>query len=209
MAEIKIERKKPIIPWLLGLLLLLAIGAGVYFAFYYSNNAEEKATEAVADEVPSNEILPEESTETNSLPTAVNDFILFANEESPYQNGEMEIHHKYTSDAIRKMSKALVAIADKKGMSDQMNIQELSKKLNADADQIQKNWKSTDHADYIKQAFLQVSGAVNQLSDGSINENLKKEANDIDVNKLTLDQKEAVKDFIDKTASVMKQLATE
>ncbi|AFM05882.1 hypothetical protein Fleli_3563 [Bernardetia litoralis DSM 6794] len=205
MAEIKIERKKTIIPWLLGLLLLAAVIGGVYFAFYYSNNAE---SEVMADEVVPNEILPvEENTEANNLPTAVDDFIIFANEESPYQDGEMEIHHKYTSDAIRKMSAALVAIADKKGMADQMNVQDLSAKLNADADEIQKNWKSTDHADHIKQAFLQISGAVNQLSDGS-SENLRKEANDIDPNKLTLEQKADVKDFIDKTASVMKQLAT-
>lgn len=208
MAEIKIERKTPIIPWLLGLLLLLFVVGGVYLAFNYGNTAEE---EAIADEVTMDEIIPNETEviETNNLPEAVNDFILFANEEKQYANGEMEIHHQYTSDAIRKMADALVAIADKKGMADQMNVQELSKKLNADADAIQKNWKSTDHADYIKQAFLQVSGAVNQLSDGSSNESLKKEANDIDVNKLTLDQKADVKDFIDKTASVMKQLATE
>ena len=204
MAEIKIERKIPIIPWLLGLLLLLAIGAGVYFAFYYGNNAEE---EAVANEVTPNEILPVETEviQTNTLPAAVNDFITFANEENQYADGEMEIHHQYTSDAIRKMADALVAIADKKGMAQQMNIQDLRTKLRADADEIQKNWKSTDHADHIKQAFLKVSGAVNQLSDA--NENLKKEANDIDVNKLTLDQKADVKDFIRKTANVMEQLA--
>ena len=160
MAEIKIERKKPIIPWLLGLILLAAIIGGVYIAFYYGNNAEE---EAIAEEVTMNEIIPTETevTGTNNLPAAVNDFILFANEEKQYANGEMEIHHQYTSDAIRKMADALVAIADKKGMADQMNVQELSKKLNADADAIQKNWKETDHADHIKQAFLQVSGAVN------------------------------------------------
>ena len=205
MAEIKIEHKKaPIWPWILGLLLLMLIGAGIY---YYVIKDKQAETEVVANEIPQNEILPEETTATNTIPAAVTDFITFANEESPYQDGEMEIHHKYTSNAIRKMAAALVAIADKKGMSSQMNIQDLSTKLNADADEIQKNWKSTDHADHIKQAFLQVSGAVNQLSDA--NENLKKEANDIDVNKLTLEQKADVKDFINKTAIVMKQLATE
>lgn len=202
MAEIKIEHKKaPIWPWLLGLLLLMLVGAGIYF-FVIKDKKEQ--IEVVANEIP-NEIIPVETS--NAIPAAVTDFIKFSDEENPYQDGEMEIHHQYTSDAIRKMSAALVAIADKKGMSEQMNMQDLSKKLNADADQIQKNWKETNHADYIKQAFLQVSGAVNQLSDGSTNENLKKEANDIDVNKLTLDQKAAVKDFIHKTASVMKQLA--
>ncbi len=205
MAEIKIEHKKaPIWLWLVGLILLMLIGVGVYFAV--KGDGPETTDEVVANEISANEILPEETT-TNNLPAAVSDFITFANEENPYQEGEMEIHHQYTSDAIRKMSAALVAIADKKGMADQMNIQDLSKKLNESADEIQKNWKATDHADHIKVAFLQVSGAVNQLSDGYPDENLKKEANDIDVNKLTLEQKADVKDFIHKTAKVMKQLA--
>jgi hypothetical protein len=206
MAEIKIERKRRLIPWLLSLLLLLSIIGGVYLAFQVG----DKEAEVIASEIPENRILPEETTtEANTLPAEVNDFILFANEENPYQNGEMKIHHQYTSDAIRKMADAIVVIADQKGMADQMNVQDLRTKLNADADKIQKNWKETDHADHIKQAFLQISGAINQLADGSINESLKKEANDIDANKLTLDQKPDVKEFIDKTASVMKQLATE
>ncbi|PIY09116.1 MAG: hypothetical protein COZ18_08705 [Flexibacter sp. CG_4_10_14_3_um_filter_32_15] len=208
MAEIKIEQKKaPIWPWLLGLLLLMLVGVGVYFAV--KGDSPETTEEVVANEIPENEILPEETAETNNLPAAVNDFILFANEEKQYADGEMEIHHQYTSDAIRKMGSALVVLADKKGMADQMNVQDLSTKLNAAADNIQENWKETDHADYIRNAFLQVSGALNQLADGSTNESLKQAAKDIDPNKLTLDQKADVKKFIAETASVMKQLAME
>ena len=208
MAEIKIEQKKaPIWPWLLGLLLLMLVGVGVYFAV--KGDSPETTEEVVANEIPENEILPEETAETNNLPAAVNDFILFANEEKQYADGEMEIHHQYTSGAIRKMGSALVVLADKKGMADQMNVQDLSTKLNAAADNIQENWKETDHADYIRNAFLQVSGALNQLADGSTNESLKQAAKDIDPNKLTLDQKADVKKFIAETASVMKQLAME
>ncbi len=208
MAEIKIEQKTPIIPWLLGLLLIAAIATGVYFAFQVGDE-EDKEAIVMADEIPENEILPEESMETNNLPAEINDFVLFANEEKQYADGEMEIHHQYTSDAIRKMSSALVVLADKKGMTQQMNVQDLSTKLNTAADQIQENWKETNHADHIRNAFLQVSGALNQLTDGSTNESLKQAAKDIDPNKLTLDQKAEVKKFIDKTASVMKQLAME
>ena len=209
MAEIKIEKKTPIIPWLLGILLLLAVVAGVYFAFQVG----DEETEVVANEVPENEILPVEEevvvTETNTLPAEVNTFILFANEESNYTDAQMDIHHEYTATALRNMGDALEAIANKKGMANQMNIQELHKNLDAAADEIQKNWKETDHADHIRNAFLQVSGALNQLADGSINESLKQEAKDVDPNTLTLEQKADVKDFIDKTASVMKQLAME
>ncbi len=207
MAEIKIEKKTPIIPWLLGLLLLLLIGAGIYFGFRVDDNVE---TEVVANEVPENEILPEENnTETTTLPAEVNTFVMFANEENPYTDAQMDIHHEYTANALRHMGDALEALANKKGMAEQMNIESLHKNLDTAADEIQKNWKETDHADHIRNAFLQVSGALNQLTDGSINESLKKEAKDIDPNTLTLEQKADVKDFIDKAASVMKKIAME
>ena len=94
MAEIKIEQKKaPIWPWLLGLLLLMLVGVGVYFAV--KGDSPETTEEVVANEIPENEILPEETAETNNLPAAVNDFILFANEEKQYADGEMEIHPYY------------------------------------------------------------------------------------------------------------------
>lgn len=211
MAEIKIEEKKtPILPWILGLLILLLIGVGVYFGFRVDDIAQ---TEVVANEVPENEILPVEEevviVETTNFPTEVNTFIAFANENQAYQPTQMDIHHEYTATALRHMGDALEAIANKKGMASQMNVEELHKKLDKAADQIQKNWKETDHADHIRSAFLQVSGALNQLADGSTNESLKKEARDIDPNTLTLEQKADVKDFIDKTASVMKQLSME
>ncbi|WP_338792143.1 hypothetical protein [Bernardetia sp. MNP-M8] len=206
MAEIKIEKKTPIIPWLLGLLLLLLIGAGIYFGFQIN----ETETEVVANEVPENEILPEENTtETTTLPAEVNTFVMFANEENDYTDAQMDIHHEYTANALRHMGDALEALANKKGMADQMNVENLHKNLDTAADEIQKNWKETDHADHIRNAFLQVSGALNQLTDGSTNESLKKEAKDIDPNTLTLEQKADVKDFIDKAASVMKKIAME
>ncbi|WP_338763717.1 hypothetical protein WAF17_20285 [Bernardetia sp. ABR2-2B] len=209
MAEIKIEKKAPILPWILGLLLLLLVGAGVYFGFMVDKKADTEVV-ALADEVPENEILPEETTtEVTALPAEVNTFVMFANEESNYTDAEMDIHHKYTGNALRHMGDALVALADKKGMSEEMNAQALHDELDTAADEIQENWKETDHADHIKNAFMKVSGALNQLADGSTSESLKKEAKDIDPNTLTLEQKADVKDFIDKTASVMKQLAME
>ncbi|WP_375560576.1 hypothetical protein ACE193_23245 [Bernardetia sp. OM2101] len=210
MAEIKIEKKTPIIPWLLGLLLLLAVSTGVYFAFFYGNKAEQ---EAIANEITmnENEIVPDEVVvvETEMIPAEVNTFIAFANENREYEATQMDVHHEYTANALRHMGDALEVIAIKRGMADQMNVQDLHKKLDTAADEIQKNWKETDHADHIRNAFLQVSGALNQLADGSMNESLKKEAKDIDPNTLTLEQKADVQDFIDKTASVMKQLAME
>ena len=207
MAEIKIEKKAPIWPWILGLLLLMAIGAGIYYATLNDNEVE---TEVVADEIPENEITPQETgADSNTLPAEVSAFIAFAEEDNPYAEGEMEIHHRYTGDALRKMGNALEALANKKGMADKMNIRDVHSKLDKAADEIQKNWKETDHADHIKKAFLMVSGTLNQLADGSTNEDLRKEAQDIDPNTLTLEQKADVKDFINKTAKVMNQLAME
>lgn len=210
MAEIKIEKKTPIIPWLLGLLLLLLVGAGIYLGFQFQDNAQEELA-ANEVEVTENEMLPDEVVvvETEMIPTEVNTFIAFANENQEYEATKMDVHHEYTANALRHMGDALEAIATKRGMADQMNVQDLHKKLDTAADEIQENWKETDHADHIRNAFLQVSGALNQLADGSTNESLKKEAKDIDPNILTLEQKDDVKDFIDKTASVMKQLAME
>ncbi len=205
MAEIKIEKKAPIWPWILGLLLLMLIGAGIYFAL------QDDEPEVVTEEIPANEILPmeEEVVETNTLPAEVNAFIMFAEEEATYTEKEMDIHHEYTGTALRKMGDALEALANKKGMADQMNVQALHTDLDAAADDIQKNWKEDDHADHIKKAFLKVSTALNQLADGSTDVNLKQEAKDIDPNTLTLEQKADVKDFIAKTAMVMKKIAME
>ncbi len=204
MAEIKIEKKAPIWPWIVGLLLLMLVGAAIYFALADDNE------EVIVEEIPMEEILPmEEESAVQTLPAEVQSFITFASEENNYTEGQMDIHHKYTGEALRKMGDAVLALAAMKGMSDNIDAPNLDTKLNAAADEIQENWKETDHADHIKKGFLLVSTALNQLAENSTNVDLKQEAKDIDPNTLTLEQKADVKDFINKTAMVMQKIAME
>ena len=213
MAEIKIEKKTPIIPWIMGLILLAAVLGGVYFAFQvddiYENDNVVMANEVSDDDDNIKKRTYPESTTTVMIPSEVNTFVAFANDDANYKEADMGVHHKYTGDAIRHMGDALVALAEKKGMSDEIKVQALHKDLDAAADDIQRNWKSTDHADHIKVAFLKVSTALNQLAGSSADMNLKEEARRIDPNELTLEQKADVKQFIDKAAMVMRKLAME
>ncbi|WP_291725373.1 hypothetical protein [Bernardetia sp.] len=214
MAEIKIKKKTPIVPWILGLILLAAVLGGVYFAFQVDDIYEKNNDNvAMADELPDNEITPVDDATvvgTELIPLEVNTFVAFANEENGYEeDAEMGVHHEYTGKSLRYMGDAIVALAEQKGMTDEINAKALHSDLDAAADDIQKNWKETDHADHIRAAFLKVSTALNKLAYTSNDTNLKKEARDIDPNTLTLNQKSDVKEFIDKTAMVMQKIAME
>lgn len=208
MAEIKIEKKKPIWPWIL---LLLLIGAVV--AFFALNNDDdhndvgevyEKEADSVAvDESP----VDGEDFDADGVLSAFYAFV-DEDEKSYMDNKEMGIHHQYTHDALNKTVAALWAKASQIDYDIEADLGTIEE----NAERIQKDPMATNHADLIRESFNKIANTVNKMQDSKypdLNDKadmLVAKAKKISPDELTLDQKKEVKGFFNGVAEVLKAM---
>lgn len=108
MAEIKIEKKKPVWPWIL--LLLVIVGIIVYFLVF----RDEETNTTVIEETPV-------ATETDAMGSEGSDAISGNAEIAAYvdyidsNRNEMGLDHEYTNEAFSKLIAATKAAADETG----------------------------------------------------------------------------------------------
>nr|WP_294894956.1 hypothetical protein [uncultured Pedobacter sp.] len=192
MAEIKIEKKKTIWPWMLLGLIVVALLA--YFLFFKNKNNEVVA-------------LTNGDTTTvsqNHSNDAVADYINFMEKDT----SNMSLSHEYSHDALTKLADATEETANK----NDVNISENLEKVRALADSITKNENATTHADDIKEAAKIISNAltsIQQVKFPDLKSNVDEvsgNAQTIDVKDLTLDQKGTVKGFFKSAKDVIKKM---
>jgi len=175
MADIQIEKKKTIWPWvLLGLLLL----AGIIY-FVWCNNNQEVGHEAQTIQ---------QVEETTTL-TALEKYTTHIGDE-----GKMGLDHEYSNGALIYLIEAVQEIADEKQVNLWADLSE-ARRL---ADEITEDPSSLKHADKIKNAGNIISKALATLQTQSYPD-LANEAtavqnavSEIKVATPTLDQKDAV-----------------
>lgn len=194
MAEIKIEKEKTVWPWvLLGILLL---GLLLYF-FAFRNGDKGDETAQSMQNTSSQAALQD----NNRSPVA--DYVSFINE-----NQTMGLDHQYSNGALVRLANAIQAKAEQVGYTVQADLD----KVKALADQITQDSMATTHANSIRQAAGILSTAMQNMQRAKFpdltNEaqDVKRAADGIDPSVLTLEQKEAVKSFYDKSAQLLQKM---
>lgn len=191
MAEIKIEKKKSIWPWiLLGLVILAVV---LYFLFF--KNKTENATTSVSDTT---------AVAIHNGNDTVTDYINFVNGDT----SKMALDHSYSSQALIKLVQATQAMANNKGYDVKADLDQARDYAN----QITKNPLETNHADKIKKAAQIISTSLQNIQMAkypALNmeaEGVKSAASNINPDVLTLDQKQAVQLFFDKAAMLLQKM---
>lgn len=195
MAEIKIEQKKQIWPWLL--VGLLIAGLLVYFL---ANRNDDKNQEAIAI-TKTNESDLINVQENNSTVAAYVSFIENAED-------EMSLDHTYTNEALLRLIDATNAMANEVGYEVRADLD----KVKEYAEMITDNPLETTHADYIRKASDILTNVLQNIQranyPGLTSEvaELRKASESIKSEVLTLDQQDEVKTFFSKAANLLKKM---
>lgn len=74
----------------------------------------------------------------------------------------VDLDHAYTHDALNKITAVLRAMI-KDGYFDTLSIEKRLQRIDGIADKLQENWKSTQHADWTKEAFMSISKLMGEI----------------------------------------------
>ncbi len=190
MTEIKIEKKKPIWPWIL---LVLGLLAAVWFFFF--RNDKEEAVET-RDKTALIDI-----HENNSTVAA---YVTFIDSDT----NKMSLDHSFTSEALTKLTAAVDAMATEAAYDVKVDIA----KAKQYAEEITKDPLVTTHADKIRSAADVLSTSLQNMQQAKFPElsteaaDVKTAAEAIKPEVLTLDQRDAVKSFFSKAANLLDKM---
>lgn len=200
MAEIKIEKKKKVWPW-------VAAGLGVVIlviaVMVSRDTVKPMDIEAATEYVPQ----PEKPAdllgvkENNATVAAYIDFI----ENSP---GKMTLDHAFSNEALLKLIDATKAMAGTVGYRIQVDLE----KVKGYANIITEDKYVTTHADYIRIADDSITHVLQNIQMthyptlASDIEELKRTAEAINPNVKTLKQKDAVRMYFAKACEVLKKM---
>lgn len=213
MAEIKVEKKQPVWPWvLLGLIIL---GVILYFLLSDSNDdmdTMDDNTEQVDTTYQTTQTQDTAtwSTDENGAPPATADnqsvdaFISHVGNTS-----RMGLEHEYTNNALLHLINAV----DYKAQEHDVNIDADLSEIRNDARAITEDPMATDHANHIKTAASKLANAMEKIQtekfpnlSQDINE-VRTAANEIDTSTLTLEQKDRINSFFNEAADVLRKMS--
>jgi hypothetical protein len=199
MAEIKIEQKKQVWPWLLVGLVIVALL--VYFLVFRDN---DENTEAVteADYITN-------TNESDLLGVKENNGTVVAYVSFVENNEEkMGLDHEYTNEAFVKLIEATNAMANEVGYDVQADIE----KAREYAKMIEQDSFETTHADNIRKADDLLTNILQNIQKekypGLADEvtALQSASAAIKPGVLTLDQKDAVKNYFAKASDLLQKM---
>lgn len=194
MTEIKIEKKQPIWPWIL---LVLGLLVAAWFFFLRNDNADNYNEEPTrADTTAMIDV-----HENNNV---VITYVTFINADT----NTMGLDHAYTSEALTRLTDAVVAMATEVGYEVKSDIAR-AKQL---ADEIKKDPMATNHADKIRSAADIVSTSLQNMQQAKYPglsaeaAEVKSAASAINPETSTLDQRDTVKSFLRKAADLLSKM---
>ncbi|MEO6760682.1 MAG: hypothetical protein ABIO24_14585 [Saprospiraceae bacterium] len=190
MAEIKIEKKQPVWPWIL---LVLGLLFAAWFFFFRNDKAEPGPT------VNTTKLL--EVHENNNTVASYTTFI-------QSDINTMSLDHAFTSEALIRLTDAVDAMAVEAGY----DVKVETAKAKQYGVQITKDPLVTTHADKIRSAADALSTALQNMQQAKYPElsaeaaGVKSAAAEINPETLTLDQRDAVKSFFRKAADLLAKM---
>lgn len=196
MAEIKIKKKAPIWPWILGLLI---VGALVYFLVFANNTDDvDDLTTTTTDQVVEDTIV----NNRNDMNREISEIAAYNNYVS---DPDMDLDHQYSSNALEQLIAATQAIADKLNVDISADLSSAKSK----AQEITENPASLKHADMIKDAGQSISKALKTIQSEKYPD-LQSQYNEVEMavsnikkNTPTLDQKDEVRGFFTKAGNLL------
>lgn len=197
MAEIKIEKKAPVWPWIVA--ALVVIGLLFYFFVLRDDNNNDQRTGQEENNTERNETPATEMTRGDDG-SAVGAYVQFV-----AAGRNMGLDHDYTNSALSKLTEAVRAKAGQLNYDVTADLQQVEQ----NAQQIQQDPFETTHADKIRSSADILSRAMCNMQQQHYPdlkndaEEVKQAATGIDPNTLTLEQRDAVKNFFDRSASLL------
>lgn len=197
MAEIKIEKKAPVWPWILLVVLILAV---LYFALSGDDDTDNtNNTEMIIEDSLSDENQPMIADDSSD----VDAYLEYIADES-----KMGKDHNYTNNAILYL---IEAVREKAEDLD-VNIDADISKAESAANKITRDPNAGNHAENIKTAGSSITNAFEDLQQAKFPElsnDIKEQitaVNKIDPKVLTLEQKENIKTFFDESADLLRKM---
>lgn len=147
MADINIVRKPPLWPWLATLAALLLV---IVLIVWVANRGDEPQLAGGYAE-------PETQGTSGIAPSAMNEYLQFAGVAGDGEQPQPGREHEYTAEGLRKLAAALESLertrpgAVRDGAVDE---------IRSHADRIQRDPTSRQHANAVRDAFLNVADAI-------------------------------------------------
>lgn len=197
MAEIKIEKKAPIWPWIVGLLIVAAL------LFYFFVLRDDTVDDVVNEKTKTEEPRVDEKVNRTAMTFAGAEEIKSYNDY--ISNSDMDMDHEYTSSAYSKLITATMATA----AALNIDVDGELKGANAKMDEIKENPESMSHANTIKEVSGSISKALKKIQTEkypklqSKRKDVETAVSKIKIDTPTLDQKDAVKGFLKKSGNLL------
>ncbi len=210
MAEIKIEKKKPVWPWiLLGLVILAVI---LYFVFADDDYDDDDLLEENTEEVITTSENEENYSEMDTA-TWEDDNLSGDDSSSKYiaHIGDMDkmgIDHQYSSEALILLINALENRTEEANINTDVEIQELKN----DVRDIKEDPQSLNHANAIKNVGMKIVNLMEKVQNEKfpdISQDVQEVGNavqKIQPSTPTLDQKDAVNSFYKEAGDVLQKM---
>jgi hypothetical protein len=235
MAEIRVDNKEgnksPIWPWILGALLLIGLIWGV--SELLSRDDDDTRMTRTEERTDRGVAYDSEADRVNTATTGyeaqgpIGEYLLFVDRndeeadlartnvserpgEQADRSAEMGLEHEYTREGLRKLSAALNALATASPAD--ANIDQQRQTFQQRAEQLGEDPQSLQHANMIRQTFTEAADLMASIkersypnSDADVEE-VRKAAQDIDVNTQTLNQKDEVREFFRKAGEAIQEM---
>lgn len=194
MAEIKIEKKSNIWPWVIGALVLLAL-----LIYFLTRDDDRDDAYGAGDRDTTTQVVDNNYADGG----AVADY-----ENYLAENDTMGMNHEYTSGAFRRLTNAVRAKADQVNHDISVDLN----KVEEYNDRITSNPDETTHANTIKEAAGLLANAMGNLQQAKfpdqndLMKQVRDAANSIKTDVQTLNQRNEVKGFLNKSAELLKNM---
>lgn len=212
MAEIKIEKKRPIWPWIIVILVILAIIAYIV----YENQESEDYTDDFKDDVTTEQIYESTDTESNTYDangdyssSTFNEFSAF--EESIRDSTRIAIDSSYTKKAFSNLAKAVVKKAEENNMETSPALDDLRNYTTLNTN-ISSTANITDETKNFKTACDKVANVLGDIQTESYPAlqseivELKQVANNIDAS-ISMDKQQAsINSFLQKCKELLSSM---
>lgn len=208
MAEIDIQRRPPIWPWIIGALALVVLAFIVVGLVRDDDPPREEAALQRPVEAPS-ERPADQGTDRSStgtsgtVPRAVQEYSEFAAGQEDLSPGR---EHEYTAEGIRRLSAALAAHVEQH--AGDAATQARFERFRTLADRLQANPRSGEHAGMVQDVFTSAVEVFEsaQIAAGDVS-GLRQTALSVSPDQSLLDQTSRVKQFFRQSAEALERAA--
>ncbi len=209
MAELKIEKKKPVWPWiLLGLIILAVI---LYFVLADNDTDDVDDVDDNTEQIITTE--PEEDYSEMDTATWEDDNLSGDDSVSKYvahigDTEKMGIDHKYSSEALILLVNALENRAEEANINTDVEMQELK----SDVRDIKEDPQSLDHANSIKNVGMKIVSLMDRIQNEKFPnisqdvQEVRTAVQNIQPSTPTLDQKDAMNSFYKEAGDVLQKM---